>query len=323
MKITPALVQVQLLELKGENQYRLSFFRNLDPLIKSLQLTGQTAPVLCRETQKGYQLFSGFLRRDAMLRLGKSSAFALVWKEKDLTEKEAFRFAFFENALTRGLNLAEQAKAVARLRESGFSDQEIACEYFQKAGIGVSVSGIDLLNLFYGISRDWQEYLTEKELSLKQIAWFLNLAEKEQGALSFLLQLKPTASQLRQILEMIEEIIKRDRTSIEGLIQSISVESVLKEKNLNANQKLENLLRNLKKLRYPEYEKLSARHKKILLELKISPEIKLEPIDYFEEPKYKLEMILESDTGVSKIFEQMLQASQTALWKKLFEMDED
>jgi len=322
--IFPArLIQVQLPSLRGEDKYRLSFFRALDPLVQSLQAVGQTAPLLGRETGDGLELFSGFLRREAMLKLGEESAMALVWPEDELNELTAFRFAFFENAFARGLNLAEQAKAVNRLKEFQLSDQEIALSYFQKAGIPVSVKGIGWLNLFFGLDPDWKKYLTEKELSLKHLAWFLNLPEKDQAALKILLELKPTSSQLRQILEMTEEIIKRDQIPLPGLIKSLGMEAILKGQKLNANQRLEKLIRAMQKLRFPEWEKLGSRHQALLNRMKIPGEVKLLPMDYFEEPRYRLEMILKQDQEAGEIFEQLLKASRSLDWKKLFDLEDE
>jgi hypothetical protein len=310
MKYQPAFTKVPLPDLAGEAQYRLSFFRPLEPLLKSIQALGQTTPILCRQTQNGLELFSGFQRRDALRRLRKKTALALVFDAKEMDEVRAFRIAFFENALTRGLNPAEQAKAAQRLKELGVSDLEIARSFFSAAGLGVGVKTIGLLRNFFELDRQWKRYLTEKDLSLKHLAWFLRLPREDQATLKSLLKLRPTASQLRQALEMIEETWKRDRISLGRLMKII------------AAPEFEQLLQKLRQLRYPEFERLCDRHRKILARMNISGAVKIEPLDYFEQPGYRLELLLSAQTDAAKIFEQLLSAAAGPDWKKLFDLDD-
>ncbi len=311
MEYQPAFTKVPLPDLAGEAQYRLSFFRPLEPLLKSIQAIGQTTPILCRQTKNGLELFSGFQRRDALRKLRKKTALALVFDAKEMSEARAFRIAFFENACTRGLNPAEQAKAAQRLKELGVGDLEIARSFFSEAGLGVGVNTIGLLRNLFELDREWKQYLTEKDLSLKHLAWFLRLPREDQATLKFLLKLRPTASQLRQVLEMIEEVQKRDQIQLERILKAI------------AAPKLEPVLAKLRELRYPQFVKLSSRHRKLLRELKIPAEAKLEPADFFEGPEYRLQISLDRGKDALKIFEQLLQAAAGPDWQKLFELDED
>ncbi len=319
----PGLIQVQLLSLSGEDQYRLSCFRPVDSLIQSLKCIGQTVPLLCRETTTGYELFSGFLRREAMLALGRENASALAWKEDQLSELEAFRVAFFENACSRGLNLAEMAKAAGRLKGFGLADREIALDYFQQAGLAGSVKNIGLLERFWTLDWDWKKYLTEKEFCLRHLSWFLNLPEPDQNELKILLRLKPTSSQFREMLEMMEEVCQRDRMPVARLLAALGGAAILKEGKGNLPQQLKLLINALRKIRYPEWDKLFSRHQKILRNLEIPGPVTLEPVDFFEQPKYRLELILGRDTDAKKILEKLLQAASGPDWEKLFKPDDD
>ena len=138
-----------------------------------------------------------------------------------------------------------------------------------------------------------------------------NRAAEDRKALSPLLKLHPTASQFRQMLEMIEQVWKRDRIPLGRLVKSFMA------------GKLEQLMPKLHLLRYPEFTRLSSRHQNLLRNLKIPSEVRLEPSDFFEGPEYRLQISLERGKDAAKIFEQLLQAAAGPDWKRLFELDED
>ena len=319
----PVLEIVKLSELSGEEKYRLSYHRPIEPLIKSIQEIGPVLPLLCRRNEGGIELFSGFRRKDAMLLLGEKTGLALVFGGNQLTEGSGFRVSFFENALTRGLNLVERARAVQILKQSGFSAREIMIEYFQKANLNAGLAEIEKLDRILELDEEWKSYLVEREINTKFALALIGVSEQERKELKFLMNLGASASQFRELLAMLNEISKRDGTSLKKILEKTKLEAIRANEKLNSGHKLNLITDELKKMRYPNYSKLNKRHQRLCQSLKIPWQVKLEPIDYFEAPEYKLEMILKPDSPVKEIFEKILNAVSSPDWEKLFKLNDE
>jgi hypothetical protein len=322
MKNQPCLENISLARISANEKFRLSFNRPLEPLLNSMREIGQTTPVLCRKTSKGLELFSGFLRYEAMRKLRIKSGLALVWDAKDLSAKVAFKIAFFENALTRGLNIVEQAMAARALKNFGLSLKQIAKEYFQKAGLPAGIPAIESLLRVDSLEYGWKQFLADKDISLRYASELARLSSKDRKALSFIPSLRATASQFREILEMTAEISKaRDKTFAE-VWEAEELKAVLNEKT-NAGQKLDLLTRMLEKIRHPNYAKLLARHQQLCAKLGVPAGARLDPSDYFEGPEYRIQFTVNSSANVRELFSKLLSASANPEWEKLFELDDE
>jgi hypothetical protein len=323
MKKPMTLQKIPVDDLAGQEKYRLSFNRPIGPLVKSIREVGQISPLLCRKTRKGFELFSGHLRVEALRELGKKSALAVVWPGPAISDLQALRIAFFENAMTRGLNIIEQAMAVEKLKGLGVSPREIAAGYLQKAGLPASVAAIETLSSLNGLEQRWKIFFAQKQIGLRHATQLCRLAAADKKALEILPALGATASQFREVLDMTDAISKRDRIGIGEILRAPDLNSVFQKEKMPALEKLDLLIKHLKKARHPNYHKLNARHQKLLRELKIPGEIKMEPSDYFEGPEYKLELTLTSSMPVQDILEKLFAASRGPDWKKLFELDDE
>jgi len=322
MSPTPSIQKIPLKEIIGSDQFRLSFNRSIDSLKRSIAGIGQAAPVFCRKRSKGFELFSGFLRREAMLELRQKTALAMVWPENAMSQIAAFRISFFENAATRGLNLIEQSMAVNHLKRFGLSAEEIALDYFQKAGFPANAAVVESLSLLARLEDDWKKFLAEKQVNLRSAAALIRTSARDRKALSFLPQLGATSSQFREALEMADEISKANRTTIQKFLNQPSLRSILQSKKL-PRQKLDLLISALKKMRRPGYDRLLSRHQNLLRKMGIPAEAVFEPADYFEGPEFKLELLLKSSTNARDILQKLAKAAQSPDWEKLFEFDDE
>ena len=319
----PVLEIVNLSELSGEEKYRLSYHRPIERLAKSIKELGPVLPLLCRKSADGLELFSGFCRKDAMLSLGENTCLALVFGENELSEENAFRISFFENALTRGLNLIERAIAVKILKRAGFNEKEIWQDYFQKANLNVGLAEIEKLDRLLGLDEEWKRYLVEREINTKFALALIGFSEQEREGLKFLVELGASASQFRELLTMLNEIGKRDKKAPQEIWKEFKLDKIRSNEKWNSVQKLNLIMDELKKIRYPNYSKLNNRHQRLCQSLKIPQEVKLEPIDYFETPQYELKMIIGLNSPVREIFEKILNMVRSPTWEKLFKLNDE
>jgi len=319
----PELKEVALKELTGEGIYRLSYFRPLDALKISLKKFGQTSPLFVLAQKNKQILFSGYLRKQAMEELGWSKAWAILWKESELGPKQAFCRTFFENALGRGLNLIEQAKAIKSLFYFGTSFGEILKDFFRPLGLNLPVSELERVPALLELGEDWQRYLVEKKSDWKTASLILDFSSSEQNDLRIFLELNPTLSQLRNILRWLGEIKRRDASGVGEILSRIKAKEVFEDKKLAGKEKLEQILKRLYQLRYPDYTRLLSRHNELCSRLKIPPQVKLEPSDYFETPEYELSIKITPASPIKQNLESLLKAVEHPLWKKLFEFNDD
>ena len=318
----PDFIELAVEEIVEEEIYRLSYFRSPEKLKISISHIGQTQPLFCREEKGKAELFSGFLRKRALDELGFKSANVILWKENEISALKAFKMAFFENALSRGLNVIEQAKAVLSFKELKASEEEIK-EHFKKAHLGLKISLIQKLPQIFELNDVWKKYLVEKNFKAKDAELILRFEKDELDQLEVFIQLGASYSQFRQLVEMIDEIKRRDSCSAGDILERVNLKKIISQKNFSSAEKLAMIIDEIKKIRYPELSRLISRHQKICEELNLPEGAKLKPVDWFEKPEYELELKISPQTPASEQFKKLLEISQSPVWKKLFEFNED
>ncbi|MDO8519882.1 MAG: hypothetical protein Q7T11_06935 [Deltaproteobacteria bacterium] len=126
---------------------------------------------------------------------------------------------------------------------------------------------------------------------------------------AYLSSLRPNDNKLREMLEWIHDVARRDGISPLALLRGIQIP------NLDVPQKLEFLRDSLQKVRYPRYAKKKEEFEKIIQGLKLGGKIQVIPSPFFEEGKMEIRFRIGSEEEKKEIIKRLIDPG----WGALFE----
>ena len=286
------LEKIPLAQIDREDTtFLITFLPELESLLASIQLAGLLEPLTLRERDNGsYQIISGFKRVEALARLSISEAEAIIYPYGVLDDLQALLLTVGHN-LTRPLNLVEKARALEKLLAFGKTEKEVVDHYLPLFDLQSNARILHQVIGLAGLSQGIQEYLVRKNLSLSTASLFLYLDTEDQEAILPLLEaLRPGENRVKEIISFLREISLRDGVPIPSILVREDIRKILNDQETPRPQRIENLRRIVKELRFPRLtamEKQFAEYKRSLL---LPPQISFHPPPFFEGEQFKMEL---------------------------------
>ncbi len=174
--------------------------------------------------------------------------------------------------------LSPEADAAARAGAEGKNRLVIIAEIYEKTDLDIDIDNALLDKLEIVTGSEFVELLTQDKIALKSALKLCDFAGADRGCLSALfLRVHFTASQQLQLLEMTEEILFRDKTSLAGIFEKLNLEDLLR---LEKPQKI--IIGEIFKYRFPAYAAREQEWRKEIKELKLPANIKVAHYPFFE-----------------------------------------
>jgi ParB/RepB/Spo0J family partition protein len=119
---------IELADVVQEDRYRglRTELRDIDQLAGKIAERGQLVPILVWLRRGKYVLLSGHRRVAALEMLGSDTVKAIVYNDRDLSEKDAFDIAVDDNVDRNNFTKVELARLVAQMIEEGMTQRRIA-----------------------------------------------------------------------------------------------------------------------------------------------------------------------------------------------------
>ncbi len=212
-------------------------------LRSSLDLVGIIHPPVLRE-RKPFQIVCGRGRLQAALDLGFQSIICKVlpsWID-DLT---CLMISFEENITSRGFNVVEKALLVEKF-QNYLPDEEIIRQILPRLGFGPSYKHFEFLRKISFLEEEGKELLLQGKINPKVAVKLLDFSEEDRKILlEFFKALSPTASRQRQIIEILQDLSRRDNLSLREIFEEEGVQKFLHSEKLTPRQKEEAIYRHL------------------------------------------------------------------------------
>ena len=220
------------------------------PLLRdSLDLIGLIHPPVVRQ-QASYQIICGRGRLLAAKELGVKEITCKVlpsWID-DLT---CLAIAFEENITVRELNLVEKALVVEKF-QAYLPDEEIVEKILPRLGFSGSYKNLEFLQKINFLWPEAKEMLVKGELNPKAAVRLLDLEEEDAKEVFRLFKnIRPSSNRQRQILELLEDLSRREEKKIVSLLTDPQVQKILEDQKLNPPQKTERLFALLRRRLMP------------------------------------------------------------------------
>lgn len=119
---------IDLTDVVEEDPYRSlrTELRDIDELAAKIRERGQLVPILVWLRRGRYVLLSGHRRTAAIRSLGEKTIKAIVYGDRDLSERDALDIAIDDNVDRNNFSKAEMAALVVKLVEQGMTQRQIA-----------------------------------------------------------------------------------------------------------------------------------------------------------------------------------------------------
>jgi len=286
--------------------FRMTFCPSLGNLKVSMAKVGLTNPVILRGGER-FQIVTGYRRISAARSLGWDTIDARVFPPHELEFASGFKLSFYENLGTRTLNLIESSMVVTgfvrgcKTEETQVREKILPLLGFQ-SGQKVYQQLLSLAQLIEA----WKLLVVINGISLPNAAKVARFSPVEQKALyGAISDLRLGENKLRQCLEMVEEISKRDEISLHQLFASKPFAHLSEQEQGNASERTELFRKTLRSLRYPaltqEEEQFQTLRRKIIL----PPSVSLKAPEFFEGDKLKVTFRFRSPEELRSILDKL------------------
>lgn len=272
-----------------DERFRISPAGAVDALCDSIAAVGLLLPPLLRAEGERLSIVSGFRRVEACRRLGWRRLPARI-HPTELGRYDAARRAVGENATARPLDPIETGRAL-RLLEScappgGAPPRDLAA-----LGLPTSPVLIRRLTSLAALPESVQEGVREGSIAL---AVAFALLEAERGfaaAMADLLRpLRASLNRQREIIEMVDEIARREGIAPTALLEEPAFCAVLERPEADRNARTRALRQWLRRRRFPVLTAVERRFEEVRRRLDLDESLKLSAPAGFEGPGVVLQV---------------------------------
>jgi ParB family chromosome partitioning protein len=270
--------------------FRITTREDVDALAVSIQQDGLiTVPTLIQKPASAYAVVSGFRRIHACQNLGLHGILARIL-DSDADPLACLRLAIAENALQRQLNLIETSRAIQKL--SSFFDSAVQmAETAATLGLPANLSILNKIKDLCLLPRPVQQSILNDVISLSMAHELGKLDPTSAIAFVRLFeQLKFSLNKQKEILTMVDEIARRENSSVGQVMQDSRLQGIIDSEDFDRAQKGRRIRALLRQRRFPRIFEAEKKYQNHHRQLRLGSDIKLIPPKDFEGTTYTLNL---------------------------------
>jgi ParB/RepB/Spo0J family partition protein len=285
-----------------------------EKLLDSVKEVGIRHPISICSTNKPYKIISGHKRVQATIKAGLTSIPAFFVPTMD----DALVTNLKENFALRHYSDIEKGCILNKLISEGFEEDTIIDLYMPLLELERSKKIFQDLILVEKISSELQKLLHRSNVPVKIFQVFFTWDnENQETAEKFFAATRPGVNKWRDLLELIEEISRRDEISPKDILFTSATIETLKDKSLTPPQKYDRVRQGLQQKRYPVLSDLKKQVLRALDEMKLDDKTRLKYDDAFESDEMKLELKFRDERELSQQVEKIFHALQSGAVNKV------
>ena len=285
-----------------------------EKLLDSVKEVGIRHPISICSTNKPYKIISGHKRVQASIKAGLTSIPAFFFPTMD----GALVTNLKENYALRHYSDIEKGCILNKLISEGFEEDTIIDLYMPLLELERSKKIFQDLILVEKISSELQKLLHRSNVPVKVFQVFFAWDnENQEAAEKFFAATRPGVNKWRNLLELIEEISRRDGISPKDIFFAPATIETLKDKSLTPPQKYDRIHQALQQKRYPVLSDLKKQVLRALDEMKLDDKTRLKYDDAFESDEMKLELKFRDERELSQQVEKIFHALQSGAVNKV------
>jgi len=284
------LKSVALSDIDSEiDTFRITTKNRIDDLIPAMDRVGLTNPPILEQTPEGYVVVCGFRRIAAARSLGWLSIPARLVPE-DASPLFCALLAISENSVERPLNPIETSRALFLL-SSLIDDEEELLKTAKKVGLPVNQSQIKRLLPLCSLPKSLQEGILAGNLALPSVQMLSDFPDETAVLIAdFLIKLNLSLHKQRELIGIVDEIIKIEGGSIESILGSSDIRQILDDPETDMPRKAGKIREYFKKRRFPHISRAQAEFERFKSRLKLGENVSLKPPAGFESNRYTVSL---------------------------------
>jgi ParB family chromosome partitioning protein len=264
---------------------------------------GLIQPVLLREKRDGYQIVCGFRRVFLFRELGNVEIDSHIFGDGEWEDRQFFFLSLHENLTTRGFNTVEKAIALEKLvHRFEVGRAEVVKAFLPFFSLEPNEK---ILNTYLSLAQmedEVKRYVLKEEVSRSNIRKLSTLSHDDRTTLlSLLSSLRLGENRLREVLNLLDEISRREGLRMKEVVQQKEFQNIFSRKNLTPSQRAERVKKVLMDLRYPRMRERERTFEKKRGELNLPPFLSLNHQPFFEGKGMKIEFQFETIEEYQKI----------------------
>ena len=288
-----------------------------EKLLDSVKEVGIRHPISICSKNKPYKIISGHKRVQATIKAGLTSIPAFFVPTMD----DALVTNLKENFALRHYSDIEKGCILNKLISEGFEEDTIIDLYMPLLELERSKKNFQDLILVEKIGSKLQKLLHRAKVPVKVFQVFFAWDnENQEAAENFFAATRPGVNKWRDLLELIEEISRRDEISPKDIFFASATIETLKDKSLTPPQKYDRIHQALQLKRYPVVSDLKKQVLRALDEMKLDDKTRLKYDDTFESDEMKLELKFRDERELSQQVEKIFQAIQSGYIDKIIKV---
>jgi ParB family chromosome partitioning protein len=290
---SPMLVHEKIVDLRRidfeDDSFRITTGKNLDNLMGSIKCLGLLNLPVLLEKETGYTIISGFRRVEACRRLNWLELSARVLPS-DTDRFKCVRYAVADNAFQRPLDIIEKSKCFNMLSEF-YKDIDSMAEALPVLGLSEHPAMIKKIKIVYDMPEPLQNSMLSNTIALATALELAELSKADaRGLIRLFNALSLSLNKQRDVLTMVKEIAIREDKSITQVLDTPHLKNILKNTDLDKNQKARNIRRYLKQRRFPAITTAEQSFRQHLKKLNLGKGMELIPPVNFEGSTYTLKL---------------------------------
>jgi hypothetical protein len=226
-----------------------------------------------------------------------------------------------ENFALRQYSDIEKGCILNKLIAEGIEEDTIIDLYMPLLELERSKKIFQDLVLVEKISLGLQKLLHQSNVPVKVFQVFFTWDnENQEAAETFFATTRPGVNKWRDLLELTEEISKRDGISPKDIFSAPATIETLKDNSLTPPQKYDRAHQSLQQNRYPVLSDLKKQIARALDEMKLDDKTRFKYHEAFESDEMKLELKFHDERELSQQVEKIFQALQSGSIEKLLKV---
>ncbi|MBI4772646.1 MAG: ParB/RepB/Spo0J family partition protein [Deltaproteobacteria bacterium] len=294
----------------SERSHCLSFGRDLEPLLRSIQAIGLVQPpVVCRGKDDLLTVLSGFRRIEALVDLGVEILPCRVL-DRSLDPMDRLSLAFWENLSHRGFNIVEKARAVDAF--SLLQGSEKTMENVMPAlGLHPHLRELERMKKTAGLPEPVLLALVDGRIFPDPAIYLTEFPESDRmPVFECLTYLNLNLNQQKEFLEMLRDLCLRDGVSARRVLEDEDVRRLLDHPAWSRPQKADRMKRWLKDQLNPRLKAAETAFDEQLRELRLPGRVRIAHAPFFEAEGLRVTMdaangaeLLETVRELNRVFE--------------------
>jgi ParB-like chromosome segregation protein Spo0J len=286
--------------------YRITTTTDYDTLAASIAFAGLVNPPIVISKDSGVTVVSGHRRLAALSVLGAATA-AVRYLPDDLPETTLIKIAITENTYQRRLNVVEQSRCYGLLSRH-FKRIDHQQELLRQLGLPANSAYIKKVLPVTDMPDVIQSHLISGSLSIPIALKLRDLGKELSVRVADLFDyLKIGLNKQRELIQLADEIARRDERPFEEVLWDRSVRDILEDEHKDRGLKVREIRGHLRQSRYPTITIFKERFMRYRDELALPSKVELRPPADFEGADYELKVRFDEIDGLRKQLAKLLE----------------